>query len=1006
MIAPVPVIAAGPTAAVPAIPAAAASPAASFGDVLMRQVAGAPAATAALGRAVFPSTNIAAAASPSAGGNNTSAASQLTASASGRKKSGAAGGQAPAVANVLGMQVVAAPPLSAGKAGNTTAAQTGTVHGDVNSGDDRPAEPVAASLASSASPILSATPVKIPPAQFLVSAPVSTAHPAPAPALSAPAVPAVNDGPASKGTGKGNREARPGEVVGQSAPAPGSAGLRRGDAPAALAATAAQSRPVSIIAEPSPAELPRFSQTAQESPRAHNAAPLLSTPASGGDIEGLSAYGSWPPSTAISPPSVMTAAGQLETEDRVTTVEGLAPFPLAIRSSAPAYAEPSAGGAAVTRAGAAVPHAATAATAATLRPTAFLAGPFPAPAGAETAVTSPGTPPTTSPDQSVTPSDLSISNGHTSHPAIAGSDTSREASGAPAFAMPPALSSLLTHTGITAQTSTAQTSTAGVRVRGVPPLRGSDEDFHSTQDSAPHRPGLSALPPLRGSALMFPTPPPQTEPGSHTDSTGAVPGPNRSAVSDPAETETTAEMSPAILGRTVSWPTARAANPAPAESAAEVFPATLSRTVSSPMFRAANPAGEGTALPSALFPRQQVSSPNPGTSPQTSVAAAVQQRSVPPVPSVPQNSSDPAPAKAVMAPSPAAFGPATAATSRAANAAKPAGTPSEFRAPASSQAVASPPVDANAAPDTAAAPSEAPAQAAPAADAADSAPAALADPLPADAAPLNPVAPGNAKASENVKAGPESAAPARVSRRTGDSQAKPSSPPAASDSANESQHPSSSLTLESAATSPDKAQAPAAASPHPDQPAAVVAAQPAPLGESRQAPAHRDAASNDTPAPAAAANLPRPADSAAPAPVAVQSARVLERMGQTEMRVGVNTADFGNLELRASVSQDRVGASIATAHADLRAAMMAEMTSLEHSMEQHQLRLDHLDLGAHGGSQQRGGSAQQQQARSQSGGDAGLGTTSSLSGEAAASADRGVPSLGNAPHSSGLNVHA
>jgi flagellar hook-length control protein FliK len=138
----------------------------------------------------------------------------------------------------------------------------------------------------------------------------------------------------------------------------------------------------------------------------------------------------------------------------------------------------------------------------------------------------------------------------------------------------------------------------------------------------------------------------------------------------------------------------------------------------------------------------------------------------------------------------------------------------------------------------------------------------------------------------------------------------------------------------------------------------------------------------------------------------VQSARVLERMGQTEMRVGVNTADFGNLELRASVSQDRVGASIATAHADLRAAMMAEMTSLEHSMEQHQLRLDHLDLGAHGGSQQRGGSAQQQQARSQSGGDAGLGTTSSLSGEAAASADRGAPSLGNAPHSSGLNVHA
>jgi flagellar hook-length control protein FliK len=214
--------------------------------------------------------------------------------------------------------------------------------------------------------------------------------------------------------------------------------------------------------------------------------------------------------------------------------------------------------------------------------------------------------------------------------------------------------------------------------------------------------------------------------------------------------------------------------------------------------------------------------------------------------------------------------------------------------------------------------------------------------------------------------------------------------------------------------SPDKAQPPAAASNHAnqpaaasghiDQPAAPSAAPPVPLVEGRQAPPPRGTGSNGNQAPAASENIPR---EAVPTPVAVQSARVLERMGQTEMRVGMNTADFGNVELRASVSQDRVGASVTTAHLDLRAALMAEMPSLEHSMEQHQLRLDHLDLGANGGgNQERGNLAQQQQSRSQSGAEAGFTTTSSSSSDAVPSPEGPAPSSWGAPYSSGLNVHA
>ena len=85
----------------------------------------------------------------------------------------------------------------------------------------------------------------------------------------------------------------------------------------------------------------------------------------------------------------------------------------------------------------------------------------------------------------------------------------------------------------------------------------------------------------------------------------------------------------------------------------------------------------------------------------------------------------------------------------------------------------------------------------------------------------------------------------------------------------------------------------------------------------------------------------------------VQNARLLERMGQTEMRVGVDTASFGNVELHATVNLDQVGARIATSHPELDAAMMAEMPSLQRAMEQHHLRLDSLDLNARAGRTKR-----------------------------------------------------
>ena len=86
---------------------------------------------------------------------------------------------------------------------------------------------------------------------------------------------------------------------------------------------------------------------------------------------------------------------------------------------------------------------------------------------------------------------------------------------------------------------------------------------------------------------------------------------------------------------------------------------------------------------------------------------------------------------------------------------------------------------------------------------------------------------------------------------------------------------------------------------------------------------------------------------------------------RVKMHVAVNSADFGPIEVHTSLSQDRVGASISTGHADLREAMKAEMPSLNRAIEGHQLRLDHFDVGTRGGGQGGNASADHHQRSSE-----------------------------------------
>ena len=149
---------------------------------------------------------------------------------------------------------------------------------------------------------------------------------------------------------------------------------------------------------------------------------------------------------------------------------------------------------------------------------------------------------------------------------------------------------------------------------------------------------------------------------------------------------------------------------------------------------------------------------------------------------------------------------------------------------------------------------------------------------------------------------------------------------------------------------------------------------------------------------------PSPAESTAAAPALIQSARVLERMGQSEMRLGLNSGNFGAIELHTHVNQDQVGASIATSHAELRAAMMAEMPSLEHAIAQHQLKLDSFNLDSRT-SAQNGGSGDAAGNQSPRGWTR-PGTEVSEFNDDMAAQESSLPQAWAAPHSSGLNVHA
>jgi hypothetical protein len=94
-----------------------------------------------------------------------------------------------------------------------------------------------------------------------------------------------------------------------------------------------------------------------------------------------------------------------------------------------------------------------------------------------------------------------------------------------------------------------------------------------------------------------------------------------------------------------------------------------------------------------------------------------------------------------------------------------------------------------------------------------------------------------------------------------------------------------------------------------------------------------------------------PADSAAnplPANGGVNVARVVERVGQSEMHIGLRTLAFGSVEVHTVVRDSQVGLAVGSERGDLRTFLAAEVPGLQTTFYQHDLHFDNIRFLDHG----------------------------------------------------------
>jgi flagellar hook-length control protein FliK len=91
-------------------------------------------------------------------------------------------------------------------------------------------------------------------------------------------------------------------------------------------------------------------------------------------------------------------------------------------------------------------------------------------------------------------------------------------------------------------------------------------------------------------------------------------------------------------------------------------------------------------------------------------------------------------------------------------------------------------------------------------------------------------------------------------------------------------------------------------------------------------------------------------------------AQMVSRVGQAEMRIGVNTSAFGSVEVRTVVHANDVGLTIGSEKGDLRGLLNNEMPAITNGLQQQNLRLSSVNFTqgfASSGNGSGGGDSQQ-----------------------------------------------
>jgi flagellar hook-length control protein FliK len=76
----------------------------------------------------------------------------------------------------------------------------------------------------------------------------------------------------------------------------------------------------------------------------------------------------------------------------------------------------------------------------------------------------------------------------------------------------------------------------------------------------------------------------------------------------------------------------------------------------------------------------------------------------------------------------------------------------------------------------------------------------------------------------------------------------------------------------------------------------------------------------------------------------VSSARLMEHTGQTEIRIEMQSDSLGGVELRAHISGNQIGASIAVEHHDTQVLLANDLPALHNALVEKNLRIDSLSV--------------------------------------------------------------